>query len=153
MPIPPLNQEGLLPPSVHDGTLEEVAEWFGRDQWVGDRMRPCRSKLCRTLEVYLAELGREGLAVAVIVDGSFVTGEPEPHDVDLLVVLPADHDFGRDLRPFEYNLLSSRRVKAAYQFDAIVVSENSAAYAQWVEFFSRVRHRPGAIKGLVRLRP
>jgi predicted nucleotidyltransferase len=153
MPIPPLSPEGLLPPPVHDGTLAEIAERFGRDQWVGDRMRPCRSKLYRALEAYVAELRKAGLAVAVVVDGSFVTGEPEPHDVDLLVILPSDHDFGRDLRPFEYNLLSGRRVKAEYQFDAIVVPENSAAYAQWVEFFRRVRNRPGATKGLVRLRP
>jgi hypothetical protein len=77
MPIPDLDANGLLPPGVHDCTLEELEERFGRDQWVENRLRPCRSLLCARLEEYVAELQRARSAT-LIVDGSFVTGRAEP---------------------------------------------------------------------------
>ena len=31
MPIPPLNERGLLPPGIHNCVLEDVPGWFGAD--------------------------------------------------------------------------------------------------------------------------
>ena len=61
---------------------------------------------------YLRELRTSDLASFVVIDGSFVTAKDEPEDVDMIVVLRKDHDFGADLRPFEYNVLSYCRERA-----------------------------------------
>src|SRR5205085_823586 len=132
MPIPSLNEHGLLPPGIHDCTLSEIRAVFGQNQWVVDEaaetyreiLSPHRRNLSMRLEAYFSELRRVGLPVVVLVDGSFVTGKPDPNDVDLVVVLPADHDFSRSLPPQEYALLSKRQLRAAgYPFDVFVVAE------------------------------
>jgi hypothetical protein len=154
MPIPDLNEHGLLPPDIHDCALEEIAERFGRDRWVEDHMRPCRSRLFARLSDYLGALHRLGLAVAVLVNGSFTTDRPEPGDVDLAVVLPTGHDFAGDLRPHEYNLLSRRRVRQnRYPFDLFVVAEGSLEYHGVVRLFHRVKDHPEWSKGFLRVRP
>jgi len=37
----------------------------------------------------------------VLVDGSFVTAKPEPVDLDLVLVVSANHDFSADFQPSE----------------------------------------------------
>ena len=104
MPIPNLNEHGLLPVGIHDCTFQELEEQFGQDRWVKapesssvrEVLRQQRGRLCARLADYLAEVRRVGLEVEVLVDGSFVTDKPDPNDVDLIVVLPADHDFTRN---------------------------------------------------------
>ncbi len=87
----------------------------------------------------------------VIVDGSFITDEDSPNDIDLILVLRPDHDFNLSLRPFEYNLLSKRSIRREYGFDVVIAIEASEALDDYAEFFSRVRNRPDLTKGLVRL--
>jgi hypothetical protein len=98
MPIPPLDDEGFLPPGIHDCTLEEVGERFGTL-----RGSERRGRLFARLQDYVRDLRRTGLAIALLIDGSFVTGRPDPNDIDLVLVLKRYHDFTVDLRPFEYN--------------------------------------------------
>ena len=87
-------------------------------------------------------------------DGSFTTGKPEPGDVDLIVVLPADHDFSVDLRPFEYNLVSKKRVqKQGYPFDLFVVAAGSPKYHEALTLFRQVKNRAELTKGLLKVRP
>src|SRR5690349_17564318 len=100
MAIPDLNEHGLLPVGIHDCTFSELEARFGQNQWVTDTQSDSprevlcqqRGKLCASLKAYLAELRRIGLDVEVLVDGSFVTEKPDPNDIDLIVVFPADHD-------------------------------------------------------------
>jgi hypothetical protein len=108
MPIPPLNDHGLLVPGIHDCTFPELEAMFGQNRWVQDpqsesrreRLCPNRGRLCERLASYLADLHRVGLEVEVLVGGSFVTDKPDPNDIDLVVVLPAGHDFTRErVRP------------------------------------------------------
>jgi hypothetical protein len=154
MPIPDMTEEGLLPADIHDCTLEELEERFGGDRWVDNKLRLCRSTLFARLRDYLAELRRVGLPAVVLVDGSFVTDKHEPGDIDLIVVLPPDHDFTKELLPREYNLLSKRRIRQQrYPFDLFVVAEGSTRYEEQVQFFHRVKDRPGLAKGFLRLRP
>src|SRR5262245_42875295 len=101
MPIPDFDETGLLPPGVHDSTLEELAERFG--SWESGQQR-CR--LRESLETYLSEVRTTGLVLAIILDGSFVTSESDPNDVDLIMILHENHDFTASLRPFQYNVLS-----------------------------------------------
>lgn len=74
MSLPALNEWGSLPPGIHDASLDELTERFGGSSH--------RQQLLLGLGQYLAELGRWTLAQAVLVDGSFVTDEPEPNDID-----------------------------------------------------------------------
>src|SRR4051794_25704968 len=96
MPIPELNEAGFLPEGIHEASLEEVRERFGRFQRT-DR----RPDLFTKLSLFLAGVRASGLVEAVVVDGSFVTAKDEPSDIDLILVLRPDHDYGAELRPFE----------------------------------------------------
>ena len=154
MAIPDMDQHGFLPADIHDCTLEELEQRFARDRWVDNRMRECRSRLFGRLRDYLAELRRIGLPAEVLVDGSFTTDKPKPGDIDLVVVLPRDHDFAKDLLPREYNTLSKRRVRQqGYPFDLFVVAEGSTAYQAVVQLFHRVKDRPELAKGFLRVKP
>jgi predicted nucleotidyltransferase len=148
MPIPELNEEGFLPAGIHVASLEEVQERFGRFQRT-DR----RPALFAKLSTYLAEVRASGLVVAVIVDGSFVTAKDEPSDIDLILVLQSDYQDRADLRPFEYNALSKRRVRRRYRFDVVVAPDGSDIYNEAVNFFQGVRDRLDLRKGVVKVVP
>lgn len=147
MPIPALNQIGLLPPGLHDCSLEEVRARFGTFQ-ESDR----RQELFRRLTELAAACQRSGLFEALLVDGSFVTAKPAPNDIDLLLVLRPGHDFERDLPMSEYALVSRPLLRRRYAFDVIVAEANSELYHSYVTFFCQVRGLPELTKGLLRLR-
>jgi hypothetical protein len=154
MAIPDLNEHGLLPCAIHDCTLEEMAERFGQNRWVDNKMRECRSRRFTHLRHYFTEFRRVGLPGSLLVDGSFVTDKAEPADIDLAVVLPPNHDFTQEVRPVEYNVLSKRRVRqSGYPFDLFVVAEGSFAYQEVVDLFHKVKDRPELTKGFLRVRP
>lgn len=100
----------------------------------------------------MGELIRCELIVAVVVDGSFVTGKAAPNDIDLLIVLRPGHDWATDLSAFDYALVSSVRVQRRFGFDALVAEDDSKLYQRLVKFFSGTRENPDAIKGVVRIR-
>jgi hypothetical protein len=132
---------------------------FGQNRWITDSPDSGREVLCQQrgqliarLEAYLKELRVVGLDVEVLVDGSFVTEKPDPNDIDLILVLPAGHDFSRNLPPPEYNLLSKRRIReSGYPFDILVVGNGDTAHAKALLFFQQVRNRDDLTKGLLRV--
>lgn len=131
------DERKLLPAGVHEATLEEVRELFGRFQ-KSDR----RAKLFAKLDAYINEVKRATCGTSVIIDGSFVMGCVDaPEDIDLILVLPADWDTTADLRPYQYNLVSKKRVKKHYGFDAFAVSPGSEREQEWVILFTRVSPR------------
>ncbi len=146
MAIPPLNEHGWLPDGMHDCTLEEAAARFGGFQH-SDR-RP-------TLWARFVEFAREakacGLIEAIIMDGSFVTAQPSPNDIDLILVMPSGHDFSADFRPSEYNIVSKRRVNQRFGFDLLVARADSEEYRRYVRLFHQVRLEPGHQKGILRI--
>jgi predicted nucleotidyltransferase len=87
----------------------------------------------------------------VVIDGSFVTDEPKPNDVDLIIVIPADSELKRDLLPGEYNVLSKKRVRAQFGFDVVAVRENTVELDEAIAFFEQVRGRPNLRKGIIKL--
>jgi hypothetical protein len=147
LPIPNLNEQGLLPPGIYDCSLEEIGERFGAFQST-DR----RSRLYRRLQEYLIQVRSTNLAVAVIVDGSFVTSKHAPGDIDLVLVLPSNHDFSAELQPMAYNVLARRRVSRRSGFDALVARENTREYTEYAADFQRVRGQPHLQKGMLRTR-
>ena len=149
--IPELD-DGVLPEGVHACTLDEVVEAFGRFQ-KSDR----RQRLTETLRRYIADVRTAEVAVAIVVDGSYVTGKEEPADIDLILVLRPDFDLNQDLRPAEYNVQSKRMVRKLYRLDVLPAIDGSETYDEHVAFFSQVRkddpRQPTArdTKGMLRI--
>jgi len=148
MPIPELNENGFLPEGIHEASIEEVRERFGRFQRT-DR----RPALFTKLSTYLAEVRASGLVVAVILDGSFVTAKGEPSDIDLILVMRPDHDDRADLRPFEYNAVAKHVVRRRYRFDVVRAREGSDEYEQAVRFFQLAKGPSGLRKGVIKVIP
>lgn len=147
MPIPDLNADGLLPQGVFDCDLPEVRARFGAFQGSDQR-----SKLFTRLTDLASAMRQSGMFEALLLDGSFVTAKPAPNDIDLVAVLRPGHDFERDLPMSEYALVSRALLRRRTGFDVIIAERDSQLYRTYVEFFSRVREKPGAAKGLLRLR-
>jgi hypothetical protein len=95
---------------VHEGTLEGVGACFAGFQKSDRRMR-----LFNKLRSYLEAVKQADCADAVIIDGSFVMAcVDEPEDIDVILVLHSNWDAQADLRPYLYNLVSSKRVKLSW---------------------------------------
>ena len=146
MPVPPLNDDGFLPPELFDCTLVELREGFGRFQGSDHR-----SRLFTRLENLFLAMQRSELLESLLVDGSFVTAKLAPNDIDLVAVLLPGHDFERDLPMSEYALVSRVLLRRRFGFDVIVAERDSHLCKTYIEFFSRVRDNPGVKKGLLRL--
>jgi hypothetical protein len=100
---------------------------------------------------FVSEAKACGLINAIVLDGSFVSAYSSPNDIDLILVVSADYDFGGDFQPSTYNVLSKRRVNQRYGFDLLVARTDSEEYRQYVEFFQQVRLAPARKKGIVRI--
>ena len=146
MPIPTLTNEGFLPLGVHDCSLAELRNAFGAFNY-SDR----RPQLFRKLEEFVNALKGASIKMSVIVDGSFVTGKPEPNDIDLILVLPSGWQFNPDASPSDYNVLSRGRVKRLWGFDLLIARADTKEYDEYVALFQRVRYRRDIRKGVLRL--
>jgi hypothetical protein len=146
MPIPALTAEGYLPEGVHDCSLAELQERFGRFQ-----RSDIRCRLFDRLAAFIREANATGFVEAIIVDGSFATAKDEPNDIDLIVVLRSDHDFGATLRPFEYNVVSVQQVRRMFHLDALVAGDGEPELDKHVRLFSSVRERNDIRKGMLRI--
>ena len=146
MPIPELNEDGLLPKGVFDCTLAEVRQRFGAFQ-VSDR----RPRLFARLEELIQAMRLSGLFEAILIDGSFVTLKTAPNDIDLVAVLAPGHSFEAQLSMFDYALVSRPLLRRRFGFDVLLARRGSALYDSYVEFFSLVREATHPRKGLLRL--
>jgi hypothetical protein len=154
--LPATIEFGLLPPGVHDATLDGIERQFGAFKGSDRRIR-----LFAKLKDFAKEVAKAAPGAVLIVDGSFVMGGVDnPDDIDLIMVMSDGWDFTADLRPFQYNIASRRMVKRIYGFDMLVVRANSVEMEMWIEFFSQVNVKwftklaipVGTKKGLVRIR-
>ncbi len=82
MPIPTLNEHGLLPPGIHPCTLEELEGRFD-----GGGFGSHRYELILRLRNFLTEVRKVTFVAWVAIDGSFVTAKEEPGDIDIVLVL------------------------------------------------------------------
>jgi Family of unknown function (DUF6932) len=76
--IPPFNQDGVLPPGVHQATLEEVASLFGHSS----EIRRVQMESVR----WMVELALRAGADRIVLNGSFVTDIIETNDVDCVLL-------------------------------------------------------------------
>jgi len=146
MAIPTLNTDGLLPEGVHVCELDEIKSRFGCFQ--GSDRRP---QLFTKLEDLVGDLKKSSLIVALVIDGSFVTGKTAPNDVDVLTVLGTGHDWQADLTPGDYTRLSHNLFRRRFGFDVLVAEDGSELYLKYVRFYSQSRELPLATKGVLRI--
>ena len=142
--IPDLGVEGYLPEGIHTCTIDEVTTIFGEFQESDRRVR-----LAAALRRYHDELVASKIGKALLIDGSFVTAEARPNDIDLVLVLPDDFDLKASVPPFEYNARSKKFVKKNYGFDLFPAFEHDLGPI--VDLFSKVKERPDIRKGLLRV--
>lgn len=76
--IPDFDENGYLPPGVHRATIDEVVQRFGHGS--EEREAAIQSLL------WLIPMCRRGSVVRLILNGSFVTDQREPRDVDCVLV-------------------------------------------------------------------
>lgn len=144
--IPAFNDYGCLPEGIYDCTMDEAAQRFGVFQ-SSDR----RPQLWDKFIEFMREAESCGLIDAVLLNGSFVTAENEPNDIDLVVIISSGHDFSAEFQPSEYNVLSKREVHRRFGFDLLVARSGSEEYRRYLEFFQQVRLEPGRKKGILRI--
>ncbi len=85
MPLPSFNEVGDLPPGIHPVSLSEAARRFG----IGTARR---SVLARRLERMHTLAVSTGHLVRFVIFGSFITGKPEPNDVDVFLLMEDTFD-------------------------------------------------------------
>jgi len=92
MPLPDLNSSGDLPSGVHRATLDEVIQRFSS---AGGQREICTLRLRHVYE--LAK--RTGHLQRFVIFGSYVTVQPRPNDVDVVLVM--DDSFRLEECPIE----------------------------------------------------
>lgn len=85
MPLPNFNSRGSLPPGLHAASFARVTERFG----AGSAARQQQAELLRQV----VEAAKTYPTIKrVLLWGSFVTGKPEPNDLDYSIVVSVDYD-------------------------------------------------------------
>lgn len=152
MPIPELNNYGLLPPGKYDCTLDEIKARFSQANH-----RPKREELWKLLIDYLALIRPIGIVVAVYVDGSFITDKTVPSDIDLVLEMPPPSM--AVLNALMRSEFEHDHVKSLYKMDIWFWYPDAPAENDWVGFFQelkakdlvRLHLKPDARKGILRV--
>ncbi|GAJ16139.1 unnamed protein product [marine sediment metagenome] len=110
---PDFNDKGDLPPGIHQATLAEVIEHFGKDT-------PQCGIMARRLEHIYALVTQTGPLALFIILGSFVTSKPDPGDTD---IFPLMEDI------FDASQLSGER---ALIFDHVAAQKHGGASIFWL---------------------
>ena len=85
MPLPNLNHEGELPEGIHKATFSEVVANFGG----GTRQRELVTERLRRIYQLVKETG---YLQQLIIFGSYITTEPEPNDIDIILIFNDNFD-------------------------------------------------------------
>jgi hypothetical protein len=83
--LPDLNDNGDLPPGIHQATLTEVIDRFGAQP-------PQRRIMARRLERVYSLVIQTGQVRRFIIFGSFITNKPDPGDVDIFLMMEDTFD-------------------------------------------------------------
>lgn len=128
MPLPRITETGDLPQGVFRASLNEILNQFGRGtlqrKLVGMRLK-------RIYELAAATGGLKRF----VVFGSFVTGKPEPNDVDVFLIM--DDTFDLDQVTGEARLV----------FDHSAAHAHFGASVFWLRRLAALRSEDEAILG------
>jgi hypothetical protein len=139
--IPDFRADGYLPLGLYLATEAEVTFRFG-----GSNRQ--RARLIHRVRQWI-ELCREIKAPRLFIDGSFVTAESEPNDVDAVVWLP--DNFEDQLKINLDAAIELEQMLLTRRPEEIFAAEDATDWNEWVEFFSRTRESDGRRKGLVEI--
>ena len=134
--LPEFDTDGDLPPGIHRATLAELEKRLGRFG-VSDR----RINLFARLKQLVGMASRSGIVDRLLVAGSFVTSKPAPNDIDIVIILSRDVDFGA-LTPQQYTVADRdalRRVLKTEVLDVITVRNGTTRMNLVLEFFQSKR--------------
>ena len=131
--IPDFTEDGLLAIGIHQATRDEFRDRFAIVDGSDRRVR-----IFEQLDRLLDEAAKSGIVKRILVAGSFVTAKPEPNDFDVILVLDASI-VQRDLRPFEYNLVSRKMARRLFRGDVMPALEGSAELGEYLKFFQSTR--------------
>jgi hypothetical protein len=140
LPIPDLQNDGLLPAGVHDCTLSELVSKFN--------FTPHRVELLGRFRGLLTQLPPLVGVRYLLVDGSFVEDRPEPHDIDVVLAVESlsDGTPGADL--LKWVAVRHNSVKAIFNCD-LYVDDEIGIQGYWTRLFGMTRSRRP--KGMLRV--
>jgi hypothetical protein len=139
--IPAFRPDGYLPEGLHIASEAELTFRFGSNS---ARRRRLALRVRRWIE-----LARAVGAKRLLIDGSFVTSKPDPHDVDAVIMLPAD--FSQQIRRGSEPAIELEQMLLTRRPEELFGAEDQVDWNEWAAFFSRTREADGRRKGLVEL--
>lgn len=142
--LPRFTENGFLPQGIWECSIEEFISRFAIFQKTDRRVL-----LFSKLENLLSEISRINLIKDILIDGSYVTNQIEPNDIDIIIVLDRQSE-SIEIPFWVLNTLDSNLLRKKYQFDVKVVIDGSHTYFEYLDFFQNVR-QSNLRKGLVRL--
>jgi Family of unknown function (DUF6932) len=134
--LPEFDIDGDLPSGIHQATLDELEQRFGRFV-VSDR----RVNLFAHFNQLMAMARSSGIVDRLVVGGSFVTAEPKPNDIDVVIILSRDIDF-EALTASQCTVTDRRalrRVLNTEALDIITVRNGTTRMDLVLEFFQSKR--------------
>ena len=138
MPIPGLNQNGLLPRGVHDCTLDEIAGSFAEN--------PHRKQLFQNLVACLKQEIRPVFVHPIFVDGSFVTDKDEPEDVDIVLDLKGASD-EQKWQGLMFMTVRQHRFRQEYNVH-FWINFDTPNSSDFTEYFQYIGNKTARSKGL-----
>ncbi len=138
--IPDFYDGIFLPDGDHDATWDEVRARF----CFGEK----RKKMCLAFSGLLP-VARSCSFIAVYLFGSFISAKPEPGDIDLLWVLPAEVK-PEQMRPECRDLFDYQGMKSRFGWDAFCCPDNPAVLADFLTVWRTDKQRVKR-RGIVRI--
>lgn len=139
--IPSFRVDGYLPEGVHPASEAEFTFRFGS-------ISPRRRRLVIHVRHWI-KLARAVGAKRLLIDGSFVTDKPDPHDIDAVILLPVD--FQAQVRLGLEPAIELEQMLLTRRPEELFGAEDETDLDEWVAFFSRTRELDGRLKGLVEI--
>jgi hypothetical protein len=139
--IPAFRPDGYLPEGLH---LTSEADFLFRFGSGTSRRRRLALRVRRWIV-----LARAVGATRLLIDGSFVTSKPDPHDVDAVVLLP--NDFAQQIRRGSDPAIELEQMLLTRRPEELFGAEDQPDFDEWAAFFSRTREADARRKGLVEI--
>jgi len=142
MPIPRLHSD-YLPPGIYDCNLQEIRNSFGDT--------PRRIELVEKLEKYIQNVKNTGITGLLIINGSFVTSNNNPNDIDVVFIIQGNYPPSGPITSQEYEVISPRIAHDKFDLHLFVRINANPNTNDMINFFSGIRGDPNFKKGLLRI--
>lgn len=147
MSLPPFMSNGWLPKGIHDATMDELEERCGQPFGCDRRIH-----FMADLEKYVTEAKKCKYVKSLIINGSFISNQSKPSDIDIMVVLSDSFNkMSPEIALWERNLVDRGYVRKNYgRIDIFSATEDSLRYKNLTVYWSTDKEK-GEPKGMVRI--